>query len=178
MMTGEAPRGENIVMMKIRRIRFVSPVLAGLLLALAAPAQASTYEFNGNAYFNPSPGTPCPEPPPEYDSYAPLVMEGSLDGCWYTNIETARTTPDGVYLETGTELFVGQLDGGPEGTFTTTYRFQANLDSDGAELRGRCQHPLVAGSGTGGFSGATGQINFTDIVGETVTYLYKGRIIL
>ena len=78
-------------------------------------------------------------------------MRGSLDGCWYERIETARTTGGGVYLESGTELFVGRLDGGPAGTFTTTYKFEAKLNADGAEVRGRCQHPIVSGSGTGGF---------------------------
>ena len=44
-------------------------------------------------------------------------MTGSLDGCWYTNVETAKDNgaPSGVYLETGREVFVGSLNGGPEG---------------------------------------------------------------
>ena len=65
-------------------------------------------------------------------------MTGSLDGCWYTHIETARTTRGGVYLESGTELFVGRLDDDPTGTFTTTYKFEAKLNADGADTRGCC----------------------------------------
>ena len=45
-----------------------------------------------------------------------------------------------------------------------TYKFEARYeDCDGgplgAEIFGRCQHPIVAGSGTGVFNGVTGQIN-------------------
>jgi hypothetical protein len=104
-----------------------------------------------------------------------MVMTGDLEGCWYTNIETARTTPSGMYLETGAEIFVGSLNGGPVGTFTTTYRFEAKFAPDGSEIHGRCQHPIVDGSGTGGFEGASGRLNFKDIV-ETGEYRYKGHI--
>jgi len=160
----------------LRQITFVAVLLAGLLLALPTRADAATSQLTGTAFFNPSMGTPCPEPPVGYDSYPPLVMRGSLEGCWYTHIETARTTRGGVYLESGEELFVGRLDGGPVGTFTTAYKFEAKLDRDGTEVRGRCQHPVVFGSGTGGFSGATGRVDFKDIIGDPVTYVYRGHI--
>jgi hypothetical protein len=153
-----------------------SGLLASLLLALAAPAHAANHQLTGTAFFNPSAGTSCPAPPSAYDSYPPIVMTGSLDGCWYTHIETARATSGGVYLESGTELFVGRLDGSPAGTFTTTYRFEAKLDADGAEVRGRCQHPIVSGSGTGGFAGATRRVDFKDIIGDPITYVYRGHI--
>jgi hypothetical protein len=47
----------------------------------------------------------------------------------------------------------------------------------GSEVRGRCEHPIVAGSGTGGFEGATGRIDFKDdvVAGE---FLYRGHISL
>ena len=145
-----------------------------------APARAAGGQIDGTAYFNLAVGDPCPELPAAYEDYyedyAPLVMEGSLQGCWYTHIETARTTPGGVYLETGQELFVGRLNGGALGTFTTTYRFEAKLDAEGVEVRGRCQHPLVAGSGTGGFAGARGRVDFKDIIGDPITYVYRGHI--
>jgi len=161
----------------IRRLTFVAALLASLLLALPASAHAATNQLTGTAFFNPSLGTPCPEPPPAYDSYPPLVMRGSLDGCLYTNVETARITPGGVYLETGEELFVGRLDGGPAGTFTTTYKFHAKFDANGAQLRGFCQHPIVSGSGTGGLANAKGRIYFKDIIGDTTTtYVYRGHI--
>lgn len=162
----------------IRRLTFVVVLLASLLLALPAQAQAGTRQLTGTAFFNPTPGTPCPEPPSGYDSYPPLVLSGSLEGCWYTHIETARTSRGGVYLESGEELFVGRLDGGSAGAFTTTYKFEAKLDADGAEVRGRCQHPIVSGSGTGGFTGATGRVDFKDIIGDPITYVYRGHISL
>jgi hypothetical protein len=67
-------------------------------------------------------------------------MTGSLEGCWYTKVITSKETPGGVYLESGEEVFVGSLDGGPVGTCATTYKFESKYD-DGVELRGRCQHP-------------------------------------
>jgi hypothetical protein len=155
----------------IRPLTFAVAMLASLLLALAA-----NHQLTGTAFFNPD--TSCPDPPSAYSSYPALDMTGSLDGCWYTNIETARTTQGGVYLESGTELFVGQLDGGPAGTFTTTYKFEAKLNADGDEVRGRCQHRIVSGSGTGGFAGATGRVDFKDIIGEPITYVYRGHISL
>jgi hypothetical protein len=161
----------------IRPLTFAVAMLASLLLALPALAHAATHQLTGTAFFNPSQGTPCPDSS-AYDSYPPIVMTGSLDGCWYTHIETARITRGGVYLESGTELFVGRLDAGPAGTFTTTYKFEAKLNADGAEVRGRCQHPIVSGSGTGGFAGATGRVDFKDIIGDPITYEYRGHISL
>ena len=73
------------------------------------------------------------------------------------------------------DLHVGVFTG-PAGTFTTTYRFEAKLDRDGSEVRGRCQHPIVADSGTGGFTGATGRVDFKDIIGDPITYVYRGHI--
>jgi hypothetical protein len=176
---GSPRRGESIVSTTIRRqLRAVVLLLACVLMALPATARAATNQLTGTAFFDSSPGTVCAEPPSGYADYPALVMRGSLDGCWYTNVETARTTPGGVYLESGTELFVGRLDGGPVGTFTTTYKFEAKLDASGAEVRGRCQHPLVRGSGTGGFAGATGRVDFKDIIGDPITYVYRGHISL
>ena len=175
---GSLSRREDMVSTTIRPLTFMVALVASVLLALPAPAHAANHQLSGTAFFNPSPGTPCPVPPSAYDSYPPIVMTGSLDGCWYTHIETARATSGGVYLESGTELFVGRLDGGPAGTFTTTYKFEAKLDADGAEVRGRCQHPIVSGSGTGGFAGATGRVDFKDIIGDPITYVYRGHISL
>jgi hypothetical protein len=108
-------------------------------------------------------------------------MSGSLDGCLYTKVITPKEKPSGVYLESGEEVFVGSLDGGPVGTFTTTYKFQSKFDPDvspAVEVFGRCHHPIVEGSGTGGFEGATGRLDFKDIIGDPVTYVYRGHIVL
>ena len=106
-------------------------------------------------------------------------MTGSLEGCWYTDVVTSRQLSSGVYLETGKEVFFGTLNGSAVGSFRTTYRFESKWDPDaatGTEIRGRCQHPIVAGSGTGGFAGATGRVDFKDIIGDPVTYVYRGHI--
>jgi hypothetical protein len=108
-------------------------------------------------------------------------MSGSLEGCWYTNILTSKQTPSGVYLESGEELFVGSLNGA-QGSFTTTYKFEAKLTPTNVEIRGRCQHKIVAGSGTGGFEGASGRVDFKDIIDKTtltlIEYDYRGHISL
>ena len=93
-------------------------------------------------------------------------------------LATVKQTPSGVYLETGDEVFIGTLDGGPTGTFATTYMFEGKYDASGAEVHGRCQHPIADGSGTGGFTGAKGRVDFKDIIGDPVTYVYRGHISL
>lgn len=161
---------------KLQRLALLIVLLIGSLLVGAAPANAGATQIGGTAYFQSVEGGPCPVID-EYSDYEPLVMAGSLTGCWYTDVDTSRTTNGNVYLERGRELFVGSLrPGGPTGTFTTTYRFEAKLDADGAEVRGRCQHPLVAGSGTGVFAGATGRLDFKDIIGDPITYVYRGHL--
>ena len=168
-------------------MRIRAAIFAGLLVALsliAAPANAAN-QISGTANFA-APGK-CPPPPDgfaDFVDYPPIDMNvdmnGSLDGCWYTNILTAKTTPGGVYLESGEELFVGSLNGGPLGTFRTTYKFEAKLNSAGLEIKGRCQHKIVAGSGTGGFLGASGRVDFKDIIEDTtlIEYHYRGHISL
>ena len=161
----------------IHRLALAVALMTGGLLMLSAPANAATNQISGTALVDTTgPAGQCPAEPSGYKDFPALVMTGSLDGCWYTNILTQKETPSGAYLETGEELFVGRLDGGPEGTFTTTYRFEAKLNPDGSEVRGRCQHPIATGSGTGGFAGATGRVDFKDIVGDPTTYVYRGHI--
>jgi hypothetical protein len=104
-----------------------------------------------------------------------LIMTGDLNGCLYTFVQTSQSSPSGTYRETGTELFVAS-DG--SGTFATTYRFEgkyedvANLSG---EIFGRCQHPIVEGSGTGIYEGVTGRVFFKDDV-EAGTFLYRGHL--
>ncbi len=80
-----------------------------------------------------------------------------------------------MYQERGEEIFVGTLDGGPLGTFATTYKFSSKWSPDvctRTEVHGRCQHPIVAGSGTGSFTGVTGRVDFKDDV-ATGCFLYR-----
>jgi len=104
-----------------------------------------------------------------------LIMTGDLEGCLYTFVETAESSPSGTYRETGTELFV---DSEGAGTFETTYRFEAKYEDVAnlaGEIFGRCQHPIVEGSGTGIFEGVTGRLDFKDDV-ETGNFLYRGHL--
>jgi hypothetical protein len=170
--------------MRIRALLF-----AGLLFALglvAAPANAAaTNQISGTANFG-----ECPPPPVGFEDfvdYPPIVMDGSLKGCWYTNVLTDSTdkqNPSGVYLESGEEVFVGSLNG-VQGTFTTTYKFEAKFtlplpNLDALEIKGRCQHKIV--SGTGGFAGASGRVDFKDIIEKEtldfIQYDYRGHISL
>jgi len=164
------------IAMKARRRAAVAAALmiAGSVAAAAAPANAATPQVAGDAHYDTSGQCPVIA---EYSSYPPLVITGDLAGCWYTNVEDIKTTSSGVYLETGQELFVGSVNGGASGTFTTTYRFEAKYNPDGSEFRGRCQHPIVAGSGTGGLAGTSGRLDFKDLVqNDPVTYVYRGHI--
>ncbi|WP_132197864.1 MULTISPECIES: DUF3224 domain-containing protein [Kribbella] len=164
------------VQRKNQRLTLLFVVVMGLLMALPVSAQAGTNQLSGDALYD---AAACPAPPAGYEefvSYPGLDMTGSLDGCLYTRADPAHVTPSGAYLETGEEVFVGRLNGGLEGTFATTYRFEAKFETDGTEIHGRCQHPVVAGSGTGGFAGATGHLDFKDIIGEPVTYVYRGHL--
>ena len=54
-----------------------------------------------------------------------LLMSGDLDGCIYTFVDTAKSSPSGTYGETGRELFVASEGAG---TFETTYRFEAKYE--------------------------------------------------
>ena len=160
------------------RLLLTSITLAlGMLGALSVPAHAASNQISGRAFIDTAGA--CPAPPAGYDDFPPIVMTGSLTGCWYTKILSSKQTSSGVYLETGQEIFVGSLNGGAEGTFGTTYRFESKWDPDaatGTEIRGRCQHPIV--TGTDDFAGATGRVDFKDIIGVPVTYVYRGHISL
>ena len=64
-------RKENSVFTTIRPLTFAVGLLASLLLALPTPAQAADHRLTGTAFVNPSPGTPCPVPPSDYDDFPP-----------------------------------------------------------------------------------------------------------
>ena len=106
-----------------------------------------------------------------------LKLTGDLEGCHYVFVETAVCTPSGTYNETGTELFVGDYNGG-SGSFRTTYRFTAKYEDCSnlaGEIVGRCQHPIVANSGDGVFENVTGRLDFKDDI-ETGDFPYRGHL--
>lgn len=168
---------------KIQPLALLAVAMGSLLaMALSAPASAAgTTQISGSGYYDFA-GTVCDPAPAEFADFTPLVLTGSLEGCLYTDVQGFKfhEAPSGIYQEVGAELIVASLDGGPVGTFTTTYRFESKWDPDaatGMEVKGRCQHPITEGSGTGGFAGATGRLDFKDEIG-TGLFFYRGHITL
>jgi hypothetical protein len=153
--------------------------LIGVVSTAPSPALAQgATQISGVAVFDdPDPEAAVCAPVPDPYDYA-LVMSGDLTGCLYTDVGSAESSPSGTYRETGTELFVGSYLLGEPGTFETTYRFEAkyeDVDNLLGEIFGRCQHPIVEGSGTGGFEGVSGRLDFKDDV-ETGEFLYRGHL--
>jgi hypothetical protein len=112
-----------------------------------------------------------------------LLTSGSRRGCWYTDVipeDSIQFNPSGTYQERGEETFVGEywVDGVKvgEGEFSTTYHFTAKFAPDGAEIFGRCQHPIVEGSGTGVFEGAKGRVDFKDVDPANGILEYRGHV--
>ena len=169
-------------MRNFQRLGILGVLIIGSTMVGSAPASAASQQISGVAVFDTS-GSLCPGPPAGYDdfvSYPPLVLSGSLEGCWYTKVDTVKDNgaPSGIYLESGREVFVGTLNDGPVGLISTTYKFESQWDPDvstGPEVRGRCQHPIIAGSGSGGFAAATGRLDFKDIVADG-SYVYRGHV--
>lgn len=168
---------------KVQRLALLGVVMVGLLVtALSAPVSAAgTTQISGEGVYDIT-GSQCGTPPAGFADFTPLILTGDLEGCLYSDIVTSTDhgTPSGIYIETGRELIVGSLNGGPVGTFITTYRFESKWNpevSTGVEVKGRCQHPIITGSGTGGFAGATGRLDFKDQV-STGQFFYRGHITL
>jgi len=109
-----------------------------------------------------------------------LTLTGDLEGCHYFFVDDFECSPSGTYREVGREYFVGTYKG-ESGSFWTNYKFEAKYEGCaengsyvGAEILGRCQHPIVTGSGTGVFEGVTGRLDFKDDI-EAGNYPYTGH---
>ena len=154
-----------------RGTMLAAATLLALILAAPAALAGGATQISGVAFFDEA--DTCDSASVGAD-FA-LLMTGDLDGCLYTFVQTAQSSPSGTYRETGTELFVAS-DGA--GTFETTYRFEAkyeDVDTLSGEIFGRCQHPIVEGSGTGIYDGVSGQLFFKDDV-EAGTFPYRGHL--
>lgn len=154
----------------------VLKVVALISLALTVPFPAladGATQISGIGFFADT--GECTHPEGQGADYA-LRMTGDLEGCHYVFVETASCSPSGTYLETGTEVFVGQGSGGD--TFMTTYRFAAKYQDCAnlvGEIIGRCQHPIIAGSGKGIYEGVTGRLDFKDDI-EAGNFPYRGHL--
>jgi hypothetical protein len=117
----------------------------------------------------------CNDPEGEGSTYD-LIMTGDLEGCHYVFVETGVCSAGGAYRETGTETFVGAYNG-TTGTFRTTYLFTGRYTDCATltgEVVGRCQHPIVAGSGEGVFEGVSGRLDMKDDI-ELGNFPYRGH---
>jgi hypothetical protein len=110
-----------------------------------------------------------------------LRMTGDIEGCLYVFVDDFECSPSGTYREVGSELFIGTYNREP-GTFRTTYKFEAKYEDCaedgsflGAEIFGRCQHPIIVGSGEGVFEGVTGRLDFKDDI-EAGNFPYRGHL--
>jgi hypothetical protein len=106
-----------------------------------------------------------------------LTMTGALSGCHYVFVKTAQCSPGGAYFEAGTETFVGTYQG-VFGTFKTNYVFTAayrDCHNLAREIAGRCQHPIVDGSGTGIFTGVRGRFDMKDDI-KAGNFPYRGHL--
>ena len=163
----------------IRRLTvLVAATLLALIIAAPAALAGGATQISGVGVFDDPPADgDCNDPEGVGDDYA-LDMDGDLEGCLYTFVETADCSPSGTYRETGTEIFVAKrADGTVAGTFETTYRFEGKytVADPATEIFGRCQHPIVEGSGTGIFEGVSGRLDFKDDV-VTGEFFYRGHL--
>lgn len=161
----------------LRATTLTAAAAALVLATVTMPASAGTMQVSGIGAFNMTCQPPAGSPPADLGDYPPVDLIGSLDGCWYTYVSASKFNPSGTYIEQGTEIFVGCLNGTACGTFETTYTFTAKYvdDSFTEEIHGRCHHPIVGG--TGDFAGVKGVINFKDDV-VNLKYDYRGHISL
>jgi hypothetical protein len=149
-------------------------VLSIFVFVSTASAAGNSRRITAVAYF--ADETECDAPVTSAEGNSPdliQIMTGDdLQGCLYVFVDSFTCSSNGVYVEYGRETYVGSGAPGDNGTFETTYRFVANFPSEEEcntftnQIRGRCQHPLVAGSGTGDYEGATGKFQLTDNIEE------------
>lgn len=160
----------------MKRFAFLSVTIVALI-ALIIPSTVlarGAIQISGIAYW--PTGDQCTTDPEGAGSNYAVWMTGSLEGCHYTFVETAVCSPGGAYNETGHEIFVGEYNG-QTGTFETTYRFTAKYNdcTNFVEKVGRCQHPIIEGSGTGVFTGMTGRLDFKDDIAAG-NFPYRGHL--
>jgi hypothetical protein len=162
-----------------RTILLMATMALTLLVASGVALAGGATQISGVASYA-DPGE-CVDREGAGATYAPLDMTGDLEagglqGCLYTFVdhETVQSSPSGTYRETGTEIFVAS-DG--VSTFETTYRFEGKytVADPATEIFGRCQHPIVEGSGTGIYEGVSGTLLFKDDI-EAGNFPYRGHL--
>ena len=152
-------------------------VLALLSVAALVPSAvqaAGAVQISGIGYFA-SPDE-CTQTESLGATYA-VLMTGDLVGCHYVFVTSSHCSPSGTYVEEGNEYFVSATN--PNDTFRTRYKFEAkyaDCSNLTGEIVGRCQHPIIAGSGRGIFEGVTGRLDFKDDV-AVGNFPYRGHLL-
>ncbi len=151
----------------------IALAVAVYIAPLQARAQGATQISGLGSY---AAAGACTDPQGQGADYA-LTMAGDFSGCHYVFVKSAQCAPGGAYFEAGTETFVGTYMG-EYGTFKTNYVFTAtyrDCPNLTGEIAGRCQHPIVDGSGTGVFTGVGGRFDMKDDV-EAGNFPYRGHL--
>jgi hypothetical protein len=153
--------GMIAIMCALVFIGFVAPVSAGGAVQISGSADLT--------------GPGCEDRLVELGATYAALLEGDLVGCQFVFVESGTMTPSGTYREEGTEYY--EIVGGSfgVGTFKTEYVFTGKFAPTGAEIFGRCQHPIVAGSGDGAFTGVSGRLHFKDFP-EINYFPYTGHM--
>jgi hypothetical protein len=151
--------------------------LISVVLTFSTPVHAGgATRIEGIGYFA-DPNNECINDVEGNSSDFALLMTGDLQGCLYVFVADSTCQPSGTYRETGTEIFVGQYNG-VSGVFETAYLFTAKFGTCpdlATEIWGRCQHPIVRGSGLDGFDGVTGRFDIKDDI-VAGNFPYKGHL--
>jgi hypothetical protein len=153
--------------------------LISFVSTVTSPAHAGgATQISGIAYF--AEGGECTDPEGDGADFANLMTD-DLEGCLYVFVESVEVSPSGTVRERGHETFVGSYKN-KSGTFKTTYLFTAKFTGvpyESPQKFGRCQHPIVADSGTGVFDGVTGRLDLRDNIdeeGNAVNFPYRGHL--
>ena len=158
-----------------RRFRMLGATACFALMTLlfVPPAGASNgyTQISGLGEFPDGACTEDPQGPPDYI----IALSGDLDGCVYGYVESFRFHEGGgTYQESALEIFIGSW-GELEGSFQMQEFFTAKFTEDFTQEFGRCQHPIIKGSGTGDFVGIEGRLDFKDDI-EAGNAPYRGHL--
>ena len=133
---------------KIQRLTLLAMLMGGLMsTGMMAPAQAAgTTQFGGDAEF----GGPCTNPPRwvrRVSGAGPHRGPGGLPVHQRGDVGAEAVRG---WIETGHETFVGSLNGGAEGTFTTNYRFEGKYEPGGSRSWGAASTGSLRARGPAG----------------------------
>ena len=77
-------------MNSVQRLGVLAALAISTTMVGPAPVSATSNQISGIGVFDTS-GTTCPGPPDGYAdfvSYPPIMLTGSLEGCWCTKIDS------------------------------------------------------------------------------------------